>query len=143
MNPMKLKYALIGALSGIGVAALLAGGAGAATLGTNTPALSLTPGRVAAAFLVAPSDIESDAHTPPPTRDFAPMPLEPFPVPSLVVASVDDPYVTVARAEQFAKAWGADFCNVGELGHINSASKLGLWPQGLLMLGRLLARVKA
>jgi len=48
MNPMKLKYALIGALSGIGVAALLAGGAGAATLGTNTPALSLTPGRVAA-----------------------------------------------------------------------------------------------
>lgn len=98
-------------------------------------------GRVVAAFLAAPSDIESDAHTPPSTRDFAPMPLAPFPVPSLVVASVDDPFVTVARAEAFARAWGADFCNVGELGHINSASRLGLWPQGLLLLGQLLARV--
>lgn len=98
-------------------------------------------GRVAAAFLVAPSDIESDAHTPPSTRDFAPMPLMPFPVPSLVVASTDDPYVTVARAQEFAKAWGADFCNAGELGHINSASRLGSWPQGLLMLGQLLARI--
>ena len=98
-------------------------------------------GRVAAAFLVAPSDIESDAHTPPSTRDFAPMPLMPFPVPSLVVASTDDPYVTVARAQEFAKAWGADFCNAGELGHINSASRLGNWPQGLLMLGQLLARI--
>jgi len=101
------------------------------------------PGRVAAALLVAPSDVESDAHTPPSTRDFAPIPLKPFPVPSLVVASVDDPFVTVARAEQFAKAWGSDFSNAGELGHINSASRLGLWPQGLLMLGQLLARVKA
>jgi len=98
-------------------------------------------GRVVAAFLVAPSDIESDTHTPPSTRDFAPMPLAPFPVPSLVVASTDDPFVTVARAAHFAQAWRADFCNVGELGHINSASRLGLWPQGLLMLGQLLARV--
>ena len=99
------------------------------------------PGRVAAAFLVAPSDVESEAHTPASTRNFAPIPLTPFPVPSLVVASIDDPYVTVARAEQFAKAWGADFCNAGELGHINSASRLAFWPQGLLMLGQLLARI--
>jgi predicted alpha/beta hydrolase family esterase len=92
-------------------------------------------------LLVAPSDIESDAHTPPSTRDFAPMPLKPFPVPSLVVASTDDPYVTVARAQEFTRAWSADFCNAGELGHINSASRLGTWPQGLLMLGQLLARI--
>jgi len=98
-------------------------------------------GRVVAAFLVAPSDVESDAHTPESTRDFAPIPRKPFPVPSLVVASTDDPYITVARAEQFAKAWDADFCNAGELGHINSASRLGFWPQGLLMLGQLLARI--
>lgn len=98
------------------------------------------PGRVAAAFLVAPSDIESDAHTPPSTRNFAPMPRVKFPVPALVVASIDDPYVTVARAQEFAKDWGADFCNAGELGHINSASRLGYWPQGLLMFGQLLAR---
>jgi predicted alpha/beta hydrolase family esterase len=100
------------------------------------------PGRVAAAFLVAPSDVESAAHTPDSTRDFAPMPRAAFPVPSLVVASTDDPYVTLARAQDFAQSWGADFCNAGELGHINSASRLGYWPQGLLMFGQLLARVK-
>lgn len=98
------------------------------------------PGRVAAAFLVAPSDVESEEHTPPSIRNFAPIPRVKFPVPTLVVASTDDPYVTAARAEEFARAWGADFCNAGELGHINSATRLGFWPQGLLMLGQLLAR---
>ncbi len=38
-------------------------------------------GRVVAAFLVAPSDVESDDHTPESTRDFAPIPRAPFPVP--------------------------------------------------------------
>lgn len=102
------------------------------------------PGRVVAAMLVAPSDID---HPPPDivenVRSFAPVPLVPFPVPALVVASTDDPFVSVARAKQFATAWGADFCNAGELGHINSASRLQYWPQGLLLLGQLLTRVKA
>jgi predicted alpha/beta hydrolase family esterase len=100
-------------------------------------------GRVVAAFLVAPSDVESDVHTPESARSFAPIPRARFPVPSLVVASTDDPYVTIDRAQAFADSWGADFCNAGELGHINSESKLGFWPQGLLMLGQLLARVDA
>lgn len=101
------------------------------------------PGRVVAALLVAPSDVDDAAHTPDNVRNFAPMPLMPFPVPSLVVASTDDPYVTLDRAKAFAKAWGSDFCNAGALGHINSASKLQTWPQGLLMLGQLLTRIKA
>ena len=99
------------------------------------------PGRVVAALLVAPSDVEDPAHTPEPVRNFGPMPLAKFPMPALVVASADDQYVTAARAEKFAQSWGADFCNVGELGHINSASKLQFWPQGLLLLGQLLARI--
>lgn len=99
------------------------------------------PGRVAAMFLVAPSDVEDPKHTPDCVRNFAPMPLLKCPVPSLVVASTDDPYVTIHRAEAFAQSWGADFCNVGELGHINSASRLQVWPQGLLLLGQLLARL--
>ena len=73
-------------------------------------------------------------------RDFAPMPLAKFPVPALVVVSANDPYVTLARAKEFAENWGADFCSVSELGHINADSRLGSWPQGLLMLGQLLAR---
>jgi predicted alpha/beta hydrolase family esterase len=49
--------------------------------------------------------------------------------------------VTVDRARAFAENWCADFCHAGELGHINSDSWLGFWPQGLLMLGQLLAHV--
>jgi predicted alpha/beta hydrolase family esterase len=63
-------------------------------------------------------------------------------VPSLVIASSDDPYVNVERAKVFAKAWGSDYCEIPELGHINSASRLQVWPQGLLLLGQLLARIK-
>jgi predicted alpha/beta hydrolase family esterase len=69
------------------------------------------------------------------------MPVSLFPVPALVVASFNDPYVTLPRAKEFAENWGADFCSVGELGHINADSRLGFWPQGHLMLGQLLARV--
>jgi predicted alpha/beta hydrolase family esterase len=97
--------------------------------------------RVIAAFIVAPADVESDERTPASTRSFAPIPRVPFPVPTLVVASTDDPYVSFDRAKSFAESWGADFCNAGELGHINADTKLGFWPQGLLMLGQLLARV--
>ena len=96
---------------------------------------------LAGAFLVAPSDVEDRTHLPENLYGFEPMPLARFPVPSLVVASHNDPYVSVARAERFAPGWRADFCNVGEQGHINSASKLQNWPQGLLLLGQLLARL--
>ena len=53
------------------------------------------------------------------------------------------PIVTPARAREFAEAWGADYCELPELGHINTASRLGFWPQGLLLLGRLIERIKA
>jgi predicted alpha/beta hydrolase family esterase len=100
------------------------------------------PGRVAAALLVAPSDVEDPAHTPEAVRGFAPMPRTRFPVPALVVASTDDPYVSIARARDFAANWGADYCELPELGHINTATRLGLWPQGLVLLGRLIERIK-
>lgn len=100
------------------------------------------PGRVKAAFLCAPSDVDRPENTPDSVRPFAPMPLKPFPVPALVAASTDDPFVAVERARHFAAAWGADYCELPELGHINSATRLGLWPQGLLLLGQLLARIR-
>jgi predicted alpha/beta hydrolase family esterase len=128
--------------------AAVAGGTRPAILICHSLACSLAahwatrnhPGRVAAAFLVAPSDVESPAHTPDSVRSFAPMPLGAFPMPSLVVASTDDPFVKAERAREFAKAWGSDYCEIPTLGHINSASRLGFWPQGLLLLGQLLAR---
>lgn len=102
---------------------------------------SRPPGRVKAAFLVAPSDVESPEHTPDVIRNFAALPRKALGVPAMVVASTNDTFVSIERAEQFATDWGAEFCNVGELGHINSTSRLRLWPQGLLLFGRLLGRV--
>lgn len=68
------------------------------------------------------------------------MPLNRLPFPSIVVASSDDPYVTLERAEEFARAWGSEFVNIGPGGHLNSASGLGDWPVGFALLERLRSR---
>ena len=91
-----------------------------------------------AALLVAPADVDSPLHTPPETRGFAPMPRARLPFPATVLASRDDPYVTIDRARGFAAAWGAGFVDAGALGHINAASGLGGWPDGRRHLATLL-----
>ncbi len=104
------------------------------SLGSVTTALWLLraqerhelPANIKGAFLVAPADtdvVES-------VSNFAPMPTGKLPVPSCIVGSENDPYMTFARAEFFAKSWGAKLFNAGTLGHINSDSNLGEWEQG-------------
>jgi len=83
--------------------------------------------------LVGPSDTEAPTY-PPGTLGFKPMPLNRLPFPSLVVASSDDFYVTLPRAQQFADAWGSRLVNIGNAGHINTASGFGTWPAGLELL---------
>jgi predicted alpha/beta hydrolase family esterase len=56
---------------------------------------------------------------------------------SIVVASSNDPYVTLFRAQTFAMAWGSEFVMIGEAGHINSASGLGDWAEGFALLNAL------
>jgi predicted alpha/beta hydrolase family esterase len=92
------------------------------------------------AMLVAPADVDSAERTPPEVRDFSPMPLKPIPGRCIVVASADDPYVEIARAASFAKAWGALLVNAGAHGHINSASGLGDWLAGQRLLAELMSR---
>jgi predicted alpha/beta hydrolase family esterase len=96
--------------------------------------------RVRAALLVATADVDSPAHTPPETRDFAPKPRARLPFPATVIASRNDPYVTLERARAFAAAWGADFVDAGAIGHINAASGLGDWPEGRRWLRALVER---
>src|SRR5262249_25141139 len=72
------------------------------------------------ALLVAPVDLEAGTRPKGP-RGFVPMPLRPLPFPSVVVASADDPYVSLHRARVFASAWGSAFVDVGPRGHINAA----------------------
>lgn len=92
--------------------------------------------RIKAALLVAPADTEAEGFPHGPTG-FKPIPLEPLPFHSIVVASTNDPYVTEARARQFAKAWGSEFVSIGEAGHINTAGGFGEWEEGLDLLKRL------
>jgi predicted alpha/beta hydrolase family esterase len=66
------------------------------------------------------------------------MPLHKLDFPAIVVASSDDPYVSIERARQFAQSWGAQIVEIGAHGHINGDSGLGDWPEGL-MLARELA----
>jgi hypothetical protein len=60
-----------------------------------------------------------------------------LPFPSAVVASSDDPFVSIKRAHAFASAWGAAMIEIGARGHINVDAGFGPWPEGRAMLERL------
>ena len=90
------------------------------------------------ALLVAPSDPDGPAYPAGPSG-FSPVPLEPFPFPSIVVASTNDAYVSLETAQQYAEHWGSEFVNLGARGHINGDSGLGDWPEGYALLQRLRA----
>jgi predicted alpha/beta hydrolase family esterase len=93
--------------------------------------------KVAGAFLVAPTDRDRfDASPSSPVRGWGPMILERLPFPSMVIASRNDDRVSFERAAIFAKAWGSTLVDGGNLGHIGSAAKLGLWPFGLFYFGQ-------
>jgi predicted alpha/beta hydrolase family esterase len=97
--------------------------------------------RVCGALLVAPADVDDPSRTPDVTRCFSPLPLERLPFPAIVIASANDPFVDCERAKLFAERWGAAFEDVGDLGHINSDSKLGAWAQGHRFLENLTGRM--
>lgn len=91
------------------------------------------PKKIKGALLVAPSDLEAPLYQFPATG-FSPIPTAPLPFTSLVIASANDPWVTLERAAYFADCWGSAFVNIGDAGHINAASGHGQWTDGLEML---------
>jgi uncharacterized protein len=93
--------------------------------------------RITGALLVAPSDVDRPGF-PAVASGFAPAPLSPLPFPTILVASANDPFISLARAEQFADAWGSRFVAIGAKGHLNSDSGLGAWPDGQTLLETLL-----
>lgn len=88
---------------------------------------------VRAALLVAPADAEREELRPV-LASWSPIPLQPLPFRSVLVGSRTDPCCSEARARTFAAAWGADFIDGGDLGHINAESGLGDWPEGHALL---------
>jgi predicted alpha/beta hydrolase family esterase len=95
---------------------------------------------IGGAFLVAPADVNRDGPAGRLLTGFSPIPRQALAFPTMVVASRDDPYVEVGRAEAFARGWGSEFIDLGRAGHINVASGHGPWVSGRRLLKRLVDR---
>lgn len=90
------------------------------------------PERIAAALLVAPAapqrfGVEER------------LPQRPLPVPSLLLASRNDPWLAHSGAVELARLWGSTLVDLGEAGHVNADSGYGPWPAGLEALEALLS----
>jgi hypothetical protein len=105
----------------------------------------VSPPHVVGALLVAPPDMEISLPGFPPAwvlrlAGWAPIPRRKLPWKALVVASESDPFCTIDRARDFARAWGAEFRNIGPAGHINTAAGYGPWPELPQLLDSLISR---
>lgn len=49
-------------------------------------------------------------------------------LPLRLLASENDPWMTLAQARQWANTWGAAWQNLGQVGHVNTESGFGPWP---------------
>jgi len=100
-------------------------------------AFSRHTARVAGALLVAPGDVES-----PQLREqlpgWSPIVRQKLPFASILVGSQNDPYCDAERARALAQGWGAEWVDLGDVGHINAETPLGDWPAGHALLTRLL-----
>lgn len=84
---------------------------------------------VKGAFLVAVPEPASPSF-PAAATGFTPVPMRRLAFPTLVVASANDAFGSVAHARHCAQAWGSRFVEVGDVGHINADSGIGDWPEG-------------
>jgi len=89
--------------------------------------------KIKGALLVAPSDVEAPKYNFD-TLGFEKVPLDGIDFKTIVVASTNDEWVNIHRAEFFAECWGSEFINIGEAGHINTTSGFGEWKAGLEIL---------
>jgi predicted alpha/beta hydrolase family esterase len=85
------------------------------------------------AMLVAPSDVENLVYTFPVTG-FAPVPLQKINFPTIIVASSNDKWISLERAQHFAHHWGSELINIDDAGHINADAGFGEWNEGLEIL---------
>jgi len=94
------------------------------------------PHLVGAVMLVAPAE---------PARFYAEddVPECRLGVPSMLVASHNDPFMSFARAEYWAGVWGSELVDLGEAGHINVESGFGSWRFGKEVLCKLIEKADA
>jgi hypothetical protein len=98
-------------------------------------------GKVQAALLVAPGDPEREELRAV-LKSWSPVVMDKLPFAAVLLGSHNDPYCSFARAQSFAAAWGADFVDYGNAGHINADTGLGDWADGQARLQALIARTE-
>jgi len=111
------------------------------SLGVTTivhAAAQLTDSKVIGALLVAAPDIDRKKGIPKQILGFGPVPRDPLPFPSILLASSNDPLSSLETSAEMGAAWGSAFNNAGELGQVNPASGFGAWPEGLLAFANLM-----
>jgi predicted alpha/beta hydrolase family esterase len=89
--------------------------------------------KVEGAFLVAPADVERE-NGPREMRNFGPIPKCRLPVPTMLIASENDPCIAFPAARRLSILWKSILVNAGAAGHINVDSGHGPWPTGKTLL---------
>lgn len=91
--------------------------------------------RIRGALLVAPAETQGNDRI----GQFGAIPELRLDVPTTVVASRNDPWMSFARATHLARAWGSDLVDLGHAGHVNVASGFGPWARGKALRDAVLA----
>ncbi|MBN3758854.1 alpha/beta hydrolase [Paraburkholderia sp. Tr-20389] len=99
--------------------------------------------QIKGALLATPVDLETPLPEGYPTQDalrengWLPIPREPLPFPSIVVASTNDPLARFERVAGMAQDWGSRLLHAGAVGHLNPASGYGEWPRAVELVAEL------
>jgi predicted alpha/beta hydrolase family esterase len=89
---------------------------------------------IAAALFVAPAEPETFGAA-------TCLPQGKLPVPSALVASDTDPWMTAASTRRWARRWGSHWLSLGDAGHINSESGFGPLPFARRWVGAMAQRL--
>jgi uncharacterized protein len=137
-NELDLKQQLMALVAGLRRApgSILVGHALGATLIAHLAACHPEL-NVGGALLVAPADPERGWSHVPGAETFAPLPLEPFSFPAMLVASRSDCHMPPKRAQIFANIWEAAFIDAANVGYDRAESDGRGWPEGLHLLNQL------
>jgi uncharacterized protein len=106
--------------------------------------LALAPdqlSKIRGGFLVAPPGEDFITKVSGIDPAFASTPRLPLPFPSILVASNTDPFASLEQSADLALAWGSQFVEAGDAGHINIASGHGPWPEGIMRFAGFLSRL--
>lgn len=90
--------------------------------------------QIRSALLVAPCDLDRTERLHPSCISFGAMPEQPLPFPSLIVGSLNDPYMPFDHLRHVSTRWGSRLVDLGHAGHINVASGFGRWSRGYDLL---------